>query len=216
MAIFKKSEKAAGELDKSNLPRHIAIILDGNGRWAKSKGLPRTAGHAAGAENFRTIANYFDAYSGGLPEDGSGATMADPNLRDLFARRMAGLGKSPNSFGLVMTEAAYSPDGAAWVDQLIPYLDANRKIVDAALNAIPGLASMTMEATYLAWVDFSGTGMEPAEFTARVEKGSKIAANHGDTFGKGGENFLRFNIAAPRSQVAEAVARLQKAFSDLQ
>ena len=39
-------------------PRHIAIIMDGNGRWAKKRGLPRTAGHAAGAETFRTIANY--------------------------------------------------------------------------------------------------------------------------------------------------------------
>ena len=39
-------------------PRHIAIILDGNGRWAKRRGLPRTAGHAAGSENFRKIATY--------------------------------------------------------------------------------------------------------------------------------------------------------------
>ena len=39
-------------------PRHIAIIMDGNGRWAKQRGLPRTAGHAAGAETFRNIANY--------------------------------------------------------------------------------------------------------------------------------------------------------------
>ena len=39
-------------------PRHIAIIMDGNGRWAKQRGLPRTAGHAAGAESFRKIANY--------------------------------------------------------------------------------------------------------------------------------------------------------------
>ncbi len=39
-------------------PRHIAIIMDGNGRWAKKRGLPRTAGHAAGAEAFRKIANY--------------------------------------------------------------------------------------------------------------------------------------------------------------
>lgn len=38
-------------------PRHIAIIMDGNGRWAKKRGLPRTAGHAAGAEAFRRIAN---------------------------------------------------------------------------------------------------------------------------------------------------------------
>lgn len=39
-------------------PRHVAIIMDGNGRWAKKRGLPRTAGHAAGAETFRKIANY--------------------------------------------------------------------------------------------------------------------------------------------------------------
>ena len=44
--------------DKLAPPRHIAIIMDGNGRWAKNRGLPRTAGHAAGAETFRTIANY--------------------------------------------------------------------------------------------------------------------------------------------------------------
>ena len=40
------------------VPRHIAIIMDGNGRWAKKRLLPRTAGHKAGAETFRTIANY--------------------------------------------------------------------------------------------------------------------------------------------------------------
>jgi undecaprenyl diphosphate synthase len=42
----------------SGLPRHIAIILDGNGRWAQKRGLPRSAGHAAGAETFRTISTY--------------------------------------------------------------------------------------------------------------------------------------------------------------
>lgn len=45
-------------VDLKRLPRHIAIIMDGNGRWAKKRGMPRTAGHAAGAENFRTIATY--------------------------------------------------------------------------------------------------------------------------------------------------------------
>ena len=40
------------------LPRHIAIIMDGNGRWAKKRGLPRTAGHKVGAEVFRDIATY--------------------------------------------------------------------------------------------------------------------------------------------------------------
>lgn len=41
-----------------NVPEHIAIIMDGNGRWAKKRGLPRTAGHKAGGESFRRIANY--------------------------------------------------------------------------------------------------------------------------------------------------------------
>ena len=56
MALFGKREEVA--LDEAHLPRHIAIIMDGNGRWAKSRGLPRTAGHAVGAETFRTIATY--------------------------------------------------------------------------------------------------------------------------------------------------------------
>ena len=48
----------AGKREDSRVPRHIAIILDGNGRWAKKRGLPRTAGHAVGAETFRKIATY--------------------------------------------------------------------------------------------------------------------------------------------------------------
>lgn len=55
MSIMNKAN-AAGE--PIGVPRHIAIILDGNGRWAKKRGLPRTAGHAVGAENFRKIATY--------------------------------------------------------------------------------------------------------------------------------------------------------------
>lgn len=52
---------AAPQVDFSRLPRHVAIILDGNGRWAKKRGLPRTAGHAYGAEAFRRIGNYCKA-----------------------------------------------------------------------------------------------------------------------------------------------------------
>ena len=45
-------------LHVSALPQHIGIIMDGNGRWAKKRGLPRKAGHSAGANNFRTITRY--------------------------------------------------------------------------------------------------------------------------------------------------------------
>ncbi len=57
MSIFKK-KRAEATVDFSALPEHIAIILDGNGRWAKRRGMPRTAGHAVGSENFRKIATY--------------------------------------------------------------------------------------------------------------------------------------------------------------
>lgn len=62
MGLFsKKVSHKAGQVDKSRLPRHIAIIMDGNGRWAKKRGLPRTAGHRVGAETFRKIALYCKA-----------------------------------------------------------------------------------------------------------------------------------------------------------
>ncbi len=140
----------------------------------------------------------------------------DEKLRAKFAARMAALGISPNSFGVLMATAAYSPEGAAWVDALRDYLDGNRKIFDDGVNAIPGLKSMPLESTYLAWVDFSGTGMSKAEYRKRVEQDARICVNHGETFGTGGKDFLRFNIATPRARVVEAVERLQKAFADLQ
>jgi cysteine-S-conjugate beta-lyase len=142
--------------------------------------------------------------------------IADPGLRKTFANTMNAMGISPNSFGMHMATAAYSSEGAAWVDALMAYLDGNRRLFDAGVNGIPGLRATPLEATYLAWVDFSGTGMAPGEFIERVEKLAGIASNHGASFGTGGESFLRFNLACPRAQVVDAVARLQKAFADLQ
>ncbi len=55
--FLKKVKKQSG-VDMNRLPEHIAIIMDGNGRWATSKGLPRTAGHRVGSETFRKIATY--------------------------------------------------------------------------------------------------------------------------------------------------------------
>ncbi len=51
--LFKKKSET-----ERNIPSHIAIIMDGNGRWAKKRGLPRSAGHAAGSKNFKTIARF--------------------------------------------------------------------------------------------------------------------------------------------------------------
>lgn len=60
MGIFDrlKGKKPQATGENMPVPRHIAVIMDGNGRWAKKRGLPRKAGHKVGAETFRTIATY--------------------------------------------------------------------------------------------------------------------------------------------------------------
>ena len=142
--------------------------------------------------------------------------ISNPSLKQKFSKRITALGISPNSFGLFMATTAYSSEGAKWLDELIKYIDGNRNLFDRAIDTIPGLKSMPLEGTYLAWVDFSGTGMEEKEFIYRVQDKANIAVNHGSTFGAGGENFLRFNLATPRTLIVEATKRLKKAFSDLQ
>lgn len=54
MGLF-GTKKSMGQVDKANLPSHVAVIMDGNGRWAQKRGLPRSAGHAAGTEALRAI-----------------------------------------------------------------------------------------------------------------------------------------------------------------
>ncbi|MCU9848500.1 pyridoxal phosphate-dependent aminotransferase [Defluviimonas sp. WL0024] len=144
------------------------------------------------------------------------AIIHDEGLRAAYAKRIHQLSVSPNSLSMHMTPALYSPEGAAWVDELTAYLAGNHRLFLDGINAIPGLRMMPMQATYLAWVDFSGTGMMREEFAARVAGDAKIAASPGPVFGAGGESFLRFNIAMPRVRIADAVERMQRAFGDLQ
>ena len=59
MFFFRKSSKA-GKIDNTSLPVHIAIFMDGNGRWASRRGLPRSAGHREGANNLKKIVRYSD------------------------------------------------------------------------------------------------------------------------------------------------------------
>jgi len=139
-----------------------------------------------------------------------------PALRARFRPQMLALGISPNSFGMAMATAAYSPEGAAWVDALLPYLDGNRRVFETGVGAIPGVRLRALQATYLEWVDFSGMGMDDAALRQRIEGQARIVANHGATFGQGGAGHMRFNIATPRARVAEAVERLHAAFADLQ
>jgi cystathionine beta-lyase len=135
--------------------------------------------------------------------------------RRLDARIAASGLASYNRFGMIATEAAWRT-GEAWLDALLPYLAENRDLLDARIEAAaPGARSMRLDATYLAWVDFSGTGLPPEEVAARVKNRARIFASPGPQFGPGGETWLRFNFATPRPILEEALARLDDAFREL-
>ncbi len=140
----------------------------------------------------------------------------DNTLRSAMAHRLGTLDYKPAALSLMMIAAAYSPEGAAWVDAQIAHLQGNIAAFDAAVNAIPGVRSLPLQGTYLAWVDFSGTGMSFEELDTRIRKTARIAPSAGPSFGAGGETFERFNLAMSRDQIIEAGERLQQAFADLQ
>ncbi len=135
--------------------------------------------------------------------------------RQLDARIDASGLSSYNSFGMIATEAAWRT-GDAWLDALLVYLKGNRDLFDARIvEAVPGVRTMRLDATYLAWADFSGTGLAPEDVSARVKNRARIFASPGPQFGPGGEHWLRFNFATPRSILNEALDRLEDAFHDL-
>ena len=139
-------------------------------------------------------------------------TIQDPELRQRFLKAYSASGTSPNRYGVLMATAAYE-GGAAWLDQLIDYLDDNRRLFDEAIRDLAGLESMQMDATYLAWVNFEKTGLSTGEVIERVQKQARIATNHGAMFGKGGEGYLRFNFACQREVVEQAIERLKNVFA---
>ncbi|MBR1194091.1 MalY/PatB family protein [Bradyrhizobium sp. AUGA SZCCT0160] len=141
---------------------------------------------------------------------------SNPVLKQRIDARIAASGlASYNAFGMIATEAAWRT-GEAWLDALLPYLAGNRDTLTARIeNAAPGARSMRLDATYLAWVDFSGTGLAAADVAARVKDRARIFASPGEQFGPGGETWLRFNFATPRPILNEALDRLDDAFRDL-
>jgi cysteine-S-conjugate beta-lyase len=141
---------------------------------------------------------------------------SNPQLKRKLDARIAasGLG-SYAAFGMIATEAAWRT-GDAWLDELLPYLVGNRDLLDSRIEAAaPGARSMRLDATYLAWVNFSGTGLKAEDVARRVSERARIFVSPGPQFGPGGESWLRFNFATPRPILREALDRLDEAFSDL-
>jgi cystathionine beta-lyase len=141
---------------------------------------------------------------------------SNPEFKRRIDGRIAATGLSSyNAFGMIATEAAWRT-GEGWLNELLPYLKGNRDLLDKRIEAaVPGARSMRLDATYLAWVNFSGTGLQAHDVAERVSGRARIFASPGPQFGPGGETWLRFNFATPRPILVEALDRLDDAFRDL-
>lgn len=121
-----------------------------------------------------------------------------------------------NCFSFVALQAAYTPEGEEWLDQLVAYIYANYRFFRETMKAArPELPIARLEGTYLAWVDVSSWACQPPydgsseRLAAELRQQRKVWINGGEMYGQGG--FLRVNLATQRSRLAEALRRILSA-----
>lgn len=186
---------------------HNDLVFTGRTHHMTAKVAPEIADRLITCTSATKTFNLAGAHVGGT-------IISDPQMRKRFREvcNRSGLLSFP-LFGMLATEAAQR-HGDAWLDALIPYLQANRDLfAERIVRAVPGARPMHLDATYLAWVDFTGTGLPREQFMERITKKARLGVSPGPQFGPGGENWVRFNLATPKALVGEAIDRLEKAFS---
>lgn len=119
------------------------------------------------------------------------------------------------TFGVTALESAYRY-GDEWLEQLMDYLKGNLDFLTSYIGTkIPEIKVIQPEATYLVWLDCRRLGMDEKSLEQFMLKEAKVAFNSGYAFGKGGEGFVRMNIACPRVILEEGLNRLTQAVTNM-
>lgn len=144
----------------------------------------------------------------------SNIIIPDQTVREAFSQTLLKHGlMGANTFGLVATEAAYR-GGEEWLADVMAYVQENYRFMAAYLaQNLPQIKPVPTEGTYLVWVDFRALEMEPEARKKMMMDEAKVWLDEGEMFGPEGEGFERFNIACPRSLLAEALQRIDKAIN---
>ncbi len=143
----------------------------------------------------------------------SSVIISNPLLMKKFRKVLDALHiEMGNLFGNIASEAAYT-HGDAWLEQLLDYIDGNiRLLMDFADKRLPQVKVIRPEATYMAWLDFSATGMNQHELKTFVIEKAGLGLNEGPQFGPGGEGYMRMNLACPRATLQKALEQLEAGF----
>lgn len=141
------------------------------------------------------------------------AIIENDQLRKTFQRQqLANNQHEVPAIGLITTEAAFTY-GKPWLEELKTVLEKNIDYVVDELSQKTKIKVMKPEGTYLIWLDFSAYGIEQPELDERLQKEAKVVLNNGASFGKEGQTYARFNVAAPFVTVKEAIQRIVRVFS---
>ncbi|MCR4589376.1 MAG: pyridoxal phosphate-dependent aminotransferase [Lachnospiraceae bacterium] len=115
----------------------------------------------------------------------------------------------PNSFSAVAAITAFEK-GGEWLDELREYISENKKTVTEFLQKeLPAVKAVKGDATYLLWLDISEVQTENGEFASELRKETGLFLSPGIIFGEQGRDFLRMNVACPRSVLKEGLSRLK-------
>lgn len=113
-----------------------------------------------------------------------------------------------NPFGVEATIAAYSREGEEWLTQLLDYLHGNYEYMkEFCRKRLPAFPIARLEGTYLAWMDCRNLGMASEVLEHLLVEKAALWLNAGTMYGAEGEGFMRWNIACPRSILADGLSR---------
>ena len=146
----------------------------------------------------------------------SSIIIKDDALRARVKHAMAQMGAdTPNIFGAVAQTAAYRC-GAPWLDALLLYLDENRTLAeDFFASDAPLIKPSRMEGTYLMWLDCRALNLKQDALERFFVEEAGLGLSPGTHFGAEGAGFMRVNLAAPRTRVRDALARIGEAVKRL-
>lgn len=140
------------------------------------------------------------------------AIVPDPALRQkFFSWLTANELDEPHIFAPIATIAAFKY-GEEWRKQMLSYIEGNIMFVEKYLGEhLPQIKPLRPQASFLVWLDCRALGLGHDALVDLFVNGARLALNDGEMFGKGGEGFMRMNVASPRSVIAEALGRLADA-----
>jgi cystathionine beta-lyase len=116
-----------------------------------------------------------------------------------------------NALGIVAFEAAYA-HGEAWLDELLPYLEANVDFMERFFaGRLPAVKLVRPEGTCLALLDCRGLGIAPDALNDFFLKRARVYFSDGRIFGEEAAGFVRINFGCPRALLRQALERIERA-----